>query len=199
MLKFISLDSDENKCLSSSLPEIKDIDEFLNKKTSKEIHEFIINKLDDSNKKEKETEKSKTNFLNKILPMIFYEYLAKNNFSFGDNTKETIEKILDVSILANSNKPNSSHVKNFVKLYFIISSNIRGRYFLISKFLNFLNKESNNENFLINIEFKFDVIENMLSDFLLNEKEYERKEMIMFYENFSLFIYRNKLFECLNK
>ena len=199
MLKFISLDSDENKCLFSSLPEIKDIDEFFNKKTADEIHEFIINKLDDSNKKEKETEKTRTNFLNKILPMMFYQHSTKNNFSFLDSTKEIIEKILQVSILANSNESNLCHVKNFVKLYFIISSNIRGRYFLISKFLNFLNKQSDNQNFLSDIEFKFDLIENMLSDFLMNEKDYERKEMVMIYEDLSLFIFRNKLFECLNK
>jgi len=193
MLKFFSTDSDDNKSLSTSFPEIKDIDEFLNKKSAKEIQEFLNNKFEDLNKKEK----SSTNFANKILPMMFYEHFTKNNFSFGDSTKEIIDKIVEISILVN--EKNSFHIENFVKLYFIMSSNIKGRYFLISKFLNFLNEESKNEKYLSAIEFNFDIVENMFSDFLLNEKVYERKEIILFYEEFAMFIYKNKLFECLKR
>lgn len=193
MLKFISTDSDDN-CLNSSLPEIKDIDDFLNKKSAKEIVNYISSKFEGMNTKEK----SASNFINKILPMMFFEHLNKNRFSFGENTKAIIEKILEVSLEAN--ELNNSHLENFVKFYFIISSNVRGRYFLIIKFLNFLNKESSgNKNFLNSVEFKFEDVENMLSDFLINEKTNERKEMVLFYEELSTFIFRNQLFENLNR
>ena len=190
MLKFISTDSDNNNCLSSSLTEIKDIDEFLNEKSAKEIFDYIN---ENSNKKDK----SSSNFFNKILPMMFFEHTNKNNYSFGDSSKAIIDKILEVSILAN--ELSYCHIENFVKLYFILSSNHKGRYFIVFKFLNYLNKESNNSDFLSHVDFKFEAIENMLTDFLISDKSYERKEMVLFYEEFSLFIVKNKLFEDLKK
>ena len=192
MLKFVSTDSNNN-CLSSSLAEIKDIDEFLNKNSAKEIYDYLNNQWENSNKKDK----SSSNFINKILPMMFFEHTNKNNFSFGDSSKANIEKILEVSILVN--ELSYSHIEIFLKLYFILSSNNRGRYFLIFKFFSYLNKESKDSDFLAKIEFKFEAIENMLSDFFMNDKSYERKEMILFYEEFSLFIVKNKLFENMKK
>jgi hypothetical protein len=192
MLKFISTDSEGNNCYSSLLPEIKNIDDFLTNKSAKEIYDYINEKLEDNSNK-----KSSAIFVNKILPMLFFELTNKNNFAFGDSTKAIIDKILEVSILAN--EINSSHIENFLKFYSILANNIKGRHFLIIKFFNFLNKNYSNVNLLSEIEFKFDLIENMISDFLINDKSYERKEMDLFYDEFSLFIYNNKLFEFLQK
>ena len=96
-----------------------------------------------------------------------------------------------------ANQITASHIDNFLKLISILTNNIRGRHFLILKFFTFLNK--GDKNLLADIEFKFDLIENIVSDLFINEKSYERKEINLFYEEFSLFIYNNKLFENLQK
>lgn len=192
MLKFIQTDSD-NENLISSIMDIKDIADFMNKSTATEINSLLIQ----SNSNSKKNEISQSNFINKLLPMMFYEYFNKTNFAFGDQCISVIRKILEVSLQANDlSKP---HLEIYVKIYLVLSSNQRGRYFAIVEMLKSFDNECKNSEILNKSEFSFDLIENILSDFIINEKEYERKEMVLFYEELSNFVLRNNLLGNLKK
>ena len=192
MLKFISTDSDNQNLLNSILNHHKNLDEYLKETSYEKIFESLKNYSEKSTKKDK----NPTNFVNKIVSIILYEYSNHTNFTFGENSKLISEKLISISLLNNKNNF-QEHLENLIKFYNILANYNSGRYFLIQKIFEFYNSPSTEE--YSDFFFNFEAIENLLVDFLKSEKNFQTKEILNFFDLLCNFVRKNKLFKNLEK
>jgi hypothetical protein len=194
MLKFISTDTESKTILSSVFKEQENVEEFLKNNSAEEIKNHLESISERSIKKDKNSNK----FVNKIIEIMLYEISNKINFSLNDATKILIEKLSEISLL--NNKENiMDHLETLINFYYVLANNFTARYYLIQKIFKFLNENFKNKESLKENKFKFEVIENLVFDFLKQEKAIDKKDMHNFFELFCEFIKNTRLFKNLEK
>lgn len=194
MLKFISTDIDGKSLLSSVLKEKESPEEFLNKSSAEEIQAYLESVSERSSKKEKNS----TKFVNKIEELMLFEISSKSNFAFYDANKTALDKLAQVSLV--NNKGNYlEHLEVLIRFYFILGNNNAARFYIIQKVFAFLNEKFVNREALKEHKFRFEIVENLVFDFIKQEKNVEKKDMHSFFELFALFVRNNKLFKNLEK
>lgn len=194
MLKFISTDIDGKSLLSSALKDKENLEEFISKSSAEEIQAHLESVSERSAKKEKNS----TKFVNKIIEIMLFESSSKSNFAFYEANKAFLDKLIQVSLI--NNKSNySEHLEILIRFYYILASNNAARFYMIQKIFNFLNEKYTNKEALKEHKFSFDIVENLVFDFIKQEKNIEKKDMHSFFELFSLFVRNNKLFKNLEK
>lgn len=190
MLKFISTDIEHKNMLSRLLDEKDNLEEYLNKNSDEQIFKNIEHVSEKFARKDKNT----VNYVNKIIAIMLFELSNKTNFSFNDKTTSIVEKLISISSMNNKNN-SLEHLENLNKFYQIVADKASGRYFLIQKILKFLNEAG--LDFLA--EFRFELIENIIFNFLKHDKDYDKQEMLKFFDLFCQFIRNNKMFKNLEK
>ncbi len=194
MLKFISTDIEGKSLLSSILKENESSEEFLNKSSAEEIQAYLESISEKSGKKEKNS----TKFVNKIAEIILFELSSRSNFAFYDSNKAAVDKLIQVCTV--NNKSNySEQLETLLRFYYILASNNSARFYVIQKVFNFLNEKFANRDALKDNKFRFEIIENLVYDFIKQEKHVEKKDMQCFFDLFTEFVRNNKLFKNLEK
>lgn len=194
MLKFISTDIDGKSLLTILIKEKENIEEYLTKASPEEIQAYLETVSDRSSKKEKDSKK----FVNKIIEIILFEISSKSNFAFYDSNKNIADKLIQISLV--NNKDNYlEHLEILIRFYYVLASNNSAKFYMIQKVFNFLNEKFANKEALKDHKIKFENIENIVFDFIKQEKNIEKKDMLSFFESFSQFVRNNKLFKNLEK
>ena len=194
MLKFISTDIEGKSLLSSALKEKENLEEFLNKSSAEEIQAHLESVSDRSSRKEKNS----TKFVNKIVEIMLFETSSKSNFAFYDTNKTILDKLVQVSFV-NNKKNYLEHLEILIRFYYILASNSSARFYIVQKIFTFLNEKFANREALKEHKFRFEIIENLVFDFIKQEKNIEKKDIHSFFELLSQFVRSNKLFKNLEK
>jgi len=194
MLKFISTDIQGKSILSSVLKEKENPEEFFNKSSAEEIQSHLESVCDRSAKKEKNS----TKFVNKIIEIMLFESNSRSNFAFYDANKAFLDKLTQVSFINNKSN-HTEHLEILIRFYYILASNNAARFYMIQKIFYFLNENFSNREALRDHKFMFEIVENLVFDFIKQEKNIDKKDMHSFFELFSLFVRNNKLFKNLEK